>query len=67
MSGVAAWVGLWITLLAGAVAVWFLLVRRLWRQWCALLAEVERGTEHRDAVRRRVDLAQDVGSGPAAP
>ncbi len=56
MWDVAFWVGLWLVLLAGAGAVWFVLVRRLWRQWTALFRDFQSASSVIDRVDR-VDQA----------
>ncbi len=53
---VAFWVGLWLVLLVGAGAVWFVLVRRLWRQWTALFREFKSAVDLLDRTDR-VDSA----------
>ncbi len=56
MWDVAFWVGLWLVLLVGAGAVWFVLVRRLWRQWTALFHEFKSAVDLLDRTDR-VDSA----------
>jgi hypothetical protein len=49
------WVLVWLVLLVGAGAVFFLLGRSLWRQATALFAELEVANERVGAVMEQVD------------
>lgn len=58
------WIVLWTLLLLGALLVWFLLGRRLWRQTKVLGGELASVTEQLEAVSGALAGMQGSGAQP---